>query len=153
MSDSDLVKLYSGQILHLAGSIPHLGRLDAPDGRAKLRAPLCGSTISAEVVLKGGRVAGFAQEVRACALGQASAAILGRTVMGRSRQELAGARDALAAMLAEGAASPAPPFDGYEVLRAARDYRNRHGSILLALDAVLAAIDAAGAERAEAPQS
>ena len=85
MSDSDLVKLYSGQILQLAGSIPHLGRLEHPGGSAKLRAPLCGSTISADVEMRDGRVAGFAQEVRACALGQASASILGRVVLGRDR--------------------------------------------------------------------
>lgn len=143
MSDSDLVKLYSGQILQLAGAIPHLGRLAQPQGSAKLRAPLCGSTITTDVVLTGDRVSGFAQEVRACALGQASAAILGQAVLGRSRAELALARDALARMLAEDGPTPDAPFAGYEVLRAARDYRNRHGSILLALNAVLAAIDAA----------
>lgn len=146
MSDSDLVKLYSGQILQLAGSIPHLGRLERPDGSAKLRAPLCGSTISADVEMRDGRVAGFAQEVRACALGQASASILGRVVLGRDRAELVRARDALSVMLAEGGPAPAPPFDAYEVLRAAREYRNRHASILLALNAALAAIDAAGAD-------
>lgn len=145
MSDSDLVKLYSGQILHLAGSIPHLGRLAEPQGSAKLRAPLCGSTISADVVLDGDRISAFAQEVRACALGQASAAILGQAVLGRSRQELVQTREALAAMLAQDGPAPAAPFAGYEVLRAARDYRNRHGSILLALDTALAAIDAAAA--------
>ncbi len=147
MSDSDLVKLYSGQILQLAGSIPHLGRLGEPQGSAKLRAPLCGSTITTDVVLTGDRVSGFAQEVRACALGQASAAILGQAVLGRSRQELAQTRDTLAAMLAQDGPAPAAPFAGYEVLRAARDYRNRHGSILLALNAVLAAIDAAAAAK------
>ena len=147
MSDSDLVKLYSGQILQLAGSIPHLGRLAEPQGSAKLRAPLCGSTITTDVVLTGDRVSGFAQEVRACALGQASAAILGQAVLGRSRQELAQTRDTLAAMLAPDGPAPAAPFAGYEVLRAARDYRNRHGSILLALNAVLAAIDAAAAAK------
>ena len=147
MSDSDLVKLYSGQILQLAGSIPHLGRLAEPQGSAKLRAPLCGSTITTAVVLTGDRVSGFAQEVRACALGQASAAILGQAVLGRSRQELAQTRDTLAAMLAQDGPAPAAPFAGYEVLRAARDYRNRHGSILLALNAVLAAIDAAAAAK------
>lgn len=147
MSDSDLVKLYSGQILQLAGSIPHLGRLGEPQGSAKLRAPLCGSTITTDVLLTGDRVSGFAQEVRACALGQASAAILGQAVLGRSRQELAQTRDTLAAMLAQDGPAPAAPFAGYEVLRAARDYRNRHGSILLALNAVLAAIDAAAAAK------
>jgi NifU-like protein involved in Fe-S cluster formation len=142
MSEADLVKLYSAEILQLAGSIPHLGRLVAPTGSAKLRAPLCGSTITADVVLHEGRVAEFAQDVRACALGQASAAILGREILGRSRDELQTAREALAGILAAEGPAPVPPFAGYEVLRAARDFKNRHASILLALDAAIAAIDA-----------
>ncbi len=135
MSDSDLVKLYSGRILALAADIPHLGRLPAPAGSARKRSPLCGSTITVDLVMKDGRVSEFAQEVKACALGQASAAVLGSVVIGRSRAELEAARAAVQAMLKEGAAAPGAPFDGYDVLIPARDYKNRHGSILLALEA------------------
>ena len=142
MSDTDLVKLYSGQILALAADIPHLGRLAAPHGTARKRSPLCGSTITVDVVLQDGRVAGFAQEVKACALGQASAAVLGQTVIGRNLAELTSARDSLAAML-KGGDVPAAPFDGYQVLVPARDYKNRHASILLALDATVEAVTAA----------
>ena len=145
MSDSDLVKLYSGRILALAADIPHLGRLPAPQGTARRRSPLCGSTLTADVVLQGGRVAEFAQEVKACALGQASAAIAGGAMIGRSLAELRAARDALAAMLKEGGPVPPAPFDGYEVLLPARDYRNRHASILLALEAACEAMEAAQA--------
>ena len=140
MSDSDLVKLYSGQILALASDIPHLGKLAAPQGRAKKRSPLCGSTVAVDVVMENGKVADFAQDVRACALGQAAAAILGATVIGRSRAELEAARDELARMLKEAGPVPAVPFAGYEVLLPARDYRNRHASILLALEATLDAV-------------
>lgn len=139
MSDSDLIKLYSGQILQLAASIPHLGRLPDPSGSAKKRSPLCGSTVTVDLVMQDGRVAAFAQDVKACALGQASAAILGGAVLGRSLAELETARDALAAMLKDGGPAPAAPFDGYQVLLPARDYKNRHASILLALEATCAA--------------
>lgn len=135
MSDNDLVKLYSGRILALAADIPHLGRLPAPAGSARKRSPLCGSTITVDLVMKDGRVSEFAQEVKACALGQASAAVLGSVVIGCSRAELEAARAAVQAMLKEGAAAPGAPFDGYDVLIPARDYKNRHGSILLALEA------------------
>ncbi|QYZ71133.1 iron-sulfur cluster assembly scaffold protein [Neotabrizicola shimadae] len=145
MSDSDLIKLYSGRILELAADIPHLGRLPHPDASAKRRSPLCGSTVTADVVVKDGRVQDFAQDVKACALGQASAAVLGRVVIGRSRAELEAARDALRAMLKEGGPVPAAPFDGYEVLIPARDYKNRHASILLALEAVTEAMATAEA--------
>ena len=140
MSDSDLVKLYSSRILALAADIPHLGHLPAPTGTAKKRSPLCGSTISVDVVMDQGRVAQFAQDVKACALGQASAAVLGKVVLGRSRAELESARDALNAMLTAGGQTPAAPFNGYEVLIPARDYRNRHASILLALEATCEAV-------------
>ena len=145
MSDSDLVKLYSSRILALAADIPHLGHLTAPQGVAKKRSPLCGSTVSVEVRLKDGKVSDFAQEVRACALGQAAAAVLGEVVVGRSRTELEAARAALSSMLKDGGPVPPAPFAGYEVLIPARDYKNRHASILLALDATLEAVAAAGA--------
>ena len=143
MSDSDLVKLYSGRILALAADIPHLGRLPAPQATARKRSPLCGSTVTVDLVLKDGRVAEFAQDVKACALGQASAAVLGGVVLGRSRAELEAARDALRAMLKDAGPVPTVPFDGYEVLIPAREYKNRHASILLALDATCEAIAAA----------
>ncbi|WP_309664485.1 iron-sulfur cluster assembly scaffold protein [Tabrizicola sp.] len=139
MSDSDLINLYSGRILQLAADIPHIGRLDTPQGTARRRSPLCGSTVTVDVIVKAGRVAAFAQDVRACALGQASAAVLGRVVIGRTLAELTEARDAVGAMLKGGPIPPAP-FDSYEVLIPARDFKNRHASILLALDAVCEAM-------------
>ena len=136
MSDSDLVKLYSGRILALAADIPHLGRLAAPTATVCKRSPLCGSTVTVDLVMRDGRVAEFAQDVKACALGQASAAILGQVVIGRSLPELEAARDDLRVMLKSAGPVPRAPFDGYEVLLPAREYKNRHASILLALDAV-----------------
>ena len=140
MSESDLIKLYSGRILELAADIPHLGRLAAAQGSARRRSPLCGSTITADVVLKDGRVADFAQEVKACALGQAAASVLGSVVIGRDLAELEAARAALSAMLKAEGPAPKTPFEEYQVLIPARDYKNRHASILLALDAACAAV-------------
>ncbi len=143
MSDSDLLRLYSARILELAADIPHMGRLPAPQGSARRRSPLCGSTVTMDVVLKDGRIADFAQDVKACALGQASASVVGRALIGRSHAEVDRARDELRAMLKENGPAPAAPFDGLEVLIAARDYANRHASILLALDAASEAMTAA----------
>jgi NifU-like protein involved in Fe-S cluster formation len=145
-SDSDLVKLYSQRILGLAADIPHRGRLDAPMVSVRKRAPLCGSTVSVDLDVEDGRIARFGQDVKACALGQASAALMGRHVIGRTRAEIEAARDALQAMLKAGGPPPSAPFEGYEVLEPARDYRNRHASIMLALEATAEAM--AEAERA-----
>jgi NifU-like protein involved in Fe-S cluster formation len=101
--------------------------------------------VTADVVLRDGRVAEFAQDVKACALGQASAAILGQAAVGRNLAELQTARDSLRAMLKDEGPVPAAPFEGYEVLLPARDYKNRHASILLALEAICEAMEAAQA--------
>jgi NifU-like protein involved in Fe-S cluster formation len=101
--------------------------------------------VTADVIVKDGRVAEFAQDVKACALGQASAAVLGQVVIGRTLPELQAAKDALQSMLKSGGPVPAAPFTGYEVLLPARDYKNRHASILLALEAVCEAMEAAQA--------
>ncbi len=141
MSDDSLEALYSGRILALAADIPHAGRLDAPDARARKRSPLCGSTVTVELRVDNGRIAAFAQQVRACALGQASAAVLGGAVIGADRETIATARVALEAMLTANGPTPPAPFDALEALRPAAPYRNRHPSIMLAWDATLAALD------------
>lgn len=146
MSETDLIKLYSQRILALAADIPQVGRLPGPTASVTRRAPLCGSTITVDIVTADGRITEYAQEIRACALGQASAAIFGAAVPGCTRDQVATLRDELTAMLREDGPTPQPPFDGYEVLRAARDYRNRHASILLAPEATLEAMDTALAD-------
>lgn len=147
MSDTDLIKLYSGRILELAADIPHAGRLNAPDATVRKRSPLCGSTVTVDLVMRDGKVAEFAQDVKACALGQAAASLFGAAVLGRTAKELDAARDALRAMLKDGAAPPPAPFDGFAVLLPARDYKNRHASILLAAEAA-----AEAAHLSETPQ-
>lgn len=145
-AEQDLMKLYSQRILSLAASIPHVGRLEEPDGSAMKRSPLCGSTVTVDVRVENGRIAGFAQDVKACALGQSSAAVLGSHAIGLTRDDIARGRDQLRAMIKEDGPEPEPPFGDLEVLKPARDYKNRHASILLAWEATLAAMDeAAGA--------
>lgn len=146
MSDSDLINLYSGRILALAAAIPHLGRLQAPTATVRKRSPLCGSTVTVDLVMRDGRVAEFAQDVKACALGQAAAAVLGQDVLGRTRAELDVARAGLTAMLKAAGPVPAAPFQGYEVLIPARDYKNRHASILLSIEAACEAAAQADAQ-------
>jgi NifU-like protein involved in Fe-S cluster formation len=139
MSDQDLMKLYSARILALAADIPGLGRLEDAQGTARKRSPLCGSTVTVDVRMEQGRVTAFAQDVKACALGQAAAAVVGAAITGRTRDEIEAARDQLASMLSGGPA-PLPPFDGFEVLSPARDFKNRHASIKLAIEAAAEAI-------------
>jgi NifU-like protein involved in Fe-S cluster formation len=132
---ADLIKLYSGRILALAADIPHHARLEAPQASVRKRSPLCGSTVTVDLDLRDGRVSRFGQDVKACALGQAAAAVLGGAVLGRTPDELSRLAQELEAMLKSAGPVPAPPFDGYEALTPAREFRNRHASILLAAQA------------------
>ncbi|MFC6759883.1 iron-sulfur cluster assembly scaffold protein [Sulfitobacter porphyrae] len=146
MSDeTDLIKLYSARILALASEIPHLGKLDAPEMTVKRRSPLCGSTVTVDVVMKDGRVAEFGQDVKACALGQAAAAVTGAAAIGATPAQLITARNQLRAMLKDAGPVPDAPFDGFEVLTPATAYKNRHASILLAIEALSEAAETADA--------
>ncbi len=144
MSDNaELIKLYSGQILALAADIPLTDRLDNPQATVKRRAPLCGSTVTVDIVLEDGEIAQFGQDVKACALGQAAASVVASRIIGRTPSEITKARDQLSAMLRDGGPAPDAPFDGLKVLEPARDFKNRHASILLALEATVEAIETA----------
>ena len=131
--------LYSGQILKLAANMPRAGRLLAPDGSAEKVAKLCGSRIVVDVVLDDGRVADFAQDVKACALGQAAAAVLGAHVIGASPSEIEMARDQFRAMLKAGGPSPTGRFSDLSMLEPVKDYPPRHASTLLAFEAAVEA--------------
>ena len=139
-AENDLMKLYSGKILALASDIPRIGRLDQPDGSSKQRSPLCGSTVTVDVNMEDGRVSNYAQDIKACALGQAAAAVVGAVAIGLTEGEVIKARNQLEAMLKSGGPVPDAPFEGFEVLVPAREFKNRHASILLTLNALCAAI-------------
>jgi NifU-like protein involved in Fe-S cluster formation len=135
--------LYSSRILKLAADMPRAGRLAAPDATSEKIAKLCGSKITVDVKLKDGRVADFAQDVRACALGQAAAAVLGEHVIGADLGEIEMARDALRAMLKANGPAPAGRFSELSVLEVVKDYPARHASTLLAFEAAAEAVRAA----------
>ena len=137
--------LYTIDILRLAASIPHLGRLPDAQGSAEVRSPTCGSKMSADVVLDGhGRVTEFAQQVEACAFGQASAAVLGAQAIGRNTDEVEAGLAGLSAWL-DGSRDDPGQWPGIETLAPVRQRKGRHGAVLLPYRALLAAIrDAEG---------
>ena len=133
--------LYSTRILALAANMPRAGRLARPDASSEKTAKLCGSTVMVDVALgPDGRVADFAQDVHACALGQASAAVLGAHVIGADLAELEQARDGLKDMLKAGGPGPTGRFADLAVLAPVKDYPARHASTLLAFEAAVEAV-------------
>ncbi len=140
MASSAAQTLYSRDILRLSTQLPHDDRVSAPMGQAHCRSPLCGSEIYAEICWDSDyRITALALRPRACALGQASAALLRGEAIGYNKAKLLEQRDALVDALAGNGLFP----DGYTVFEAARAHPARHGAILLPFDAVLSAMASA----------
>lgn len=127
--------LYSAKVLTLAANMPHAGRLTAPHASSEKVSKLCGSRVVVDLSVTDGRVSAFAQEVKACALGQAAAAVLGAHVVGAQVEEIEQARDQLKAMLKTGGAPPQGRFADLALLQVVKDYPARHASTMLAFEA------------------
>ena len=127
--------LYSAKVLTLAANMPHAGRLAAPQASSEKVSKLCGSRVLVDLSVTDGRVSAFAQEVKACALGQAAAAVLGAHVLGAEVEEIEQARDQLKAMLKSGAEPPKGRFADLALLEVVKDYPARHASTMLVFEA------------------
>ncbi|CAN2533764.1 MAG TPA: iron-sulfur cluster assembly scaffold protein [Methylosinus sp.] len=135
-----LDQVYNQRILELAAQIPRVGRLAAPDASATAHSKLCGSTVTVDVTLSDGKVADFAHEVKACALGQAASSIMARNIVGSTPRELRALRETVRKMLKENGAPPDGKWEEIAILEPVRDFKSRHASTLLTFDAVVDAI-------------
>jgi NifU-like protein involved in Fe-S cluster formation len=135
-----LDQVYNQRILELAAQIPRIGRLQAPGASATAHSKLCGSTVTVDVTLSDGKVADFAHEVKACALGQAASSIMARNIVGSTPQELRDLREIVRKMLKENGAPPEGKWGDIALLEPVRDFKSRHASTLLTFDAVVDAI-------------
>ena len=133
-------EIYNRQILGFAADIPRLQRLTAPDATAMAISRLCGSKVTVDVNMKDGVVTDFGQEVKACALGQASSSIMARHVVGSTPEELRSVRDQMYKMLKEEGPAPTGKWAELEALLPVRDFKARHASTLLTFDAVVDAV-------------
>jgi NifU-like protein involved in Fe-S cluster formation len=150
---TQLSDLYSARIMELAAAIPRTTRLNAPDATATAHSKLCGSTVTVDLVVRDGRIAGFGQNVRACLLGQASASVVGREIVGTSPSEFADMAATMRAMLRDGSAKPSGKWADLAVLEPVREVKARHASTLLVFDCVekaLASLNATAGQTASA---
>lgn len=130
--------LYSKDVLKAAGAISRTERLVSPDITLSHTAPLCGSRITIDLVADdAGRVTDYAQDIHACALGQAAASIVAQQVIGRSLQDMDAAANQVRAMLVGGARPPENEWANFAILAPVHDYSPRHGAVMLALEAVV----------------
>ncbi|HEX3858486.1 MAG TPA: iron-sulfur cluster assembly scaffold protein [Pseudolabrys sp.] len=148
-----LNEVYNSRILDLAGNIPRLGRLAAPDASATAHSKLCGSTVTVDLKMDGPVVTDFAHDVKACALGQASSSIMARHVVGAKASDLRRLRETVRKMLKENGPPPDGEWADVAVLEPVRDYKARHASTMLTFDAVVSAIDQIEGKAAKAAQA
>lgn len=132
--------VYNKRILQLAGNIPLTDRLENPDATAKAYSKLCGSRVIVDLSMKDGVVTAFGQEVKACALGQASSSIMAQHIIGSTAEELRQIANQMHAMLKDDGPPPQGKWKDFEVLEPVRDFKARHASTLLTFDAVEDAI-------------
>jgi NifU-like protein involved in Fe-S cluster formation len=135
-------RLYTPELLALAVELAEFPPLEAATAHGEARSPTCGSTLALDLALDGeGRIARVGMRVRACAVGQASAAIFARHAAGRDLDELRGALARLEAWLdGEG---PAPEWPDLELVAPARGFPARHGAMLLPWKAATTALSSA----------
>lgn len=145
--------LYNEKILNFAAHIGQTERLASPDATVTHHSPLCGSRITVDLQLDAeGRVAAYGQQVRACALGQAAASILGQHIVGQDSATLRQLVGMMRSMLKENGPPPGAEFAGgaftdLEVLVPVRDHKARHNAVLLPFEAAVKAIDQIEAAR------
>lgn len=139
-------KLYTPELLALAMELAHYPLEDALPVAGEARSPTCGSSMAMGLALDGeGRIARVGMRVRACAVGQASAAIFARHAAGRDVADLERALAALRAWLADEGAPPEWP--DLALIAPARAFVGRHGAIQLAWQAAASALSSAPAPR------
>jgi NifU-like protein involved in Fe-S cluster formation len=136
----DLEDIYSERVLQLSANMPRTGRLPDADATASAHSKLCGSRITVGLKMEGDRVTDYAQDVRACLLGQTSAAVMGANIVGSTAEELRAVGAQMRAMLHERGAPPTGRWADLAILEIVRAYKARHASTLLVFDAVEDAI-------------
>ena len=146
---ADLNDIYSTRLLDLAADIPYSASLDRPDAVASAHSKLCGSTVAVEIAVDGNRIVGFGQTVKACLLGQASAAIVGREIIGTEFSEFRVVAATMRAMLKQAGPPPEGRWSDLALLEPVRPYKARHASTLLIFDAIEKAIDQLSDEAVE----
>lgn len=133
---ADLDAIYNPRFLELAAATPRAGRLAHPDASATAHSKLCGSTVTVDIEVRDGRISDYAQVVKACLLGQAAAAVVGREAIGSSAEDIREVSATMRRMLKEKGPPPEGRWSDLALLEPVREYKARHASTLLVFDAL-----------------
>lgn len=138
-------RLYTPELLALAVDLAKWPRLVEAGLHGEARSPTCGSTLAMDLAVDAsGRIERLGMAVRACAVGQASAAIFAHAAEERTCGDIADALSQLEVWLAGD--GPLPDWPGLTPIEPARAYPARHGAMLLPWKAALAALSSTAAK-------
>lgn len=140
--------LYTREVLRLAAAAPSEERLERADVAVTKTSRICGSRISIEVRFRNGKVSEYAQTIRACALGQASATIVARHIIGKTLEDIAPVAEAVGKLLREAGPPPGGEWADFKVFIPAREHKSRHSAILLPFEALHEAFSCVKKKRA-----
>jgi len=137
-------RLYTPDLLALALELTRWPPMENLPLHGEARAPTCGSTLGLDLAMDdAGRIETLGLRVRACAVGQASAALFARHARGVNLAALQLASDRIEGWLdGEG---PMPEWPGLAMIAPARAFPARHGAILLPWKAAITALSSAPA--------
>jgi NifU-like protein involved in Fe-S cluster formation/TusA-related sulfurtransferase len=139
--------IYSPKVFQLARSLPSASRLAAPDATAEAQSKLCGSAIAVDIIVLEGKVNAYAQRVKACLFGRASAAIVAREIVGTPAAEILQISSEMRAMLEKNGPAPGGRWADLAALAPMRTLKARHASALLVFVALERAIAGLPARR------
>lgn len=146
MSARPAQKLYTPELLGLATGLARFPLDDSLPLRAEARSRTCGSVIVLGLALgEDGHIARIGMQVSACAIGQASGALLAQAAIGADPTLVRLTGDGLALWLSGEAGLPDWP--GLDALVAARDHPGRHGALLLPWKAAREALSSSAPPR------
>jgi NifU-like protein involved in Fe-S cluster formation len=132
--------LYNIDVLRMAARVADFPPLADASLREERRSPTCGSRMTVTLALADdGTVSAIGLDAKACALGQAAAAIMALGAKGRSAADIAAAGEVWRRYLV-GEVETLPDWPDIGLLAAGRDYPARHPSMRLAFEAASAAL-------------
>jgi NifU-like protein involved in Fe-S cluster formation len=132
--------LYTNNILELASTIPITSRLKDPDVSVTKRTAICGSSITLDLNIEEYKIIELGLDIKACALGQASACIFVTHAVGANLNTVLELRKNLKTFLETGSFLIKDPFVRYKYFEPAQKVPYRHDSVLLVLDASIEAL-------------
>ena len=139
-------RLYTPQLLGAAVELTQWPPLENAALRGTAKSSSCGSTLALDLLLDSeGRIAQIGLRVRACAIGQAAAAVFARHAEGLNGAEIGAACEQVQAWLAD--AATAPDWPDFELIAPAKSFPGRHGAMALPWNAAIAALSSVPAAR------